>query len=283
MTNIFERRITPTYAEKGTLFIGADAVAAGGFSPGAVTVLADDLPQRAFAATLNATNGLAGLRPLHKALGLQPGHSIRFVVRPSHTIVITEVIRSVSAVPRPSRSRTRRRRVYSPLGAAQKQFIAQEVARLSVIARDSHHPSRRTARFLIDTLLWCWTADGIDAAGDAGRDKLKYDLDHQLHTRRAKAHWLANGRKGTGLRHEHAVPRKEILKCLLECAHPLDDAATLELLERLCFAVIVMRDEDGTLNRFKDCMPEPWNCGAQGEARFERYRAVGLRSEIVEP
>lgn len=143
---------------------------------------------------------------------------------------------------------------------------------------------RRIARFLIDSLLWCWTADGINDAGEAGRDKLKYDCDHQLHTVNARAVWEANGRSGKGLRHEHAVPRRVLLKCLLESPEPMSDAEVFEFLNRLCFAVIITIEDDRLFaGELKANMPQPWDCSAQGEARFARYDAVGLRHLLLQP
>jgi hypothetical protein len=155
---------------------------------------------------------------------------------------------------------------------------------LVVVAREDGNPMKRIARFLIDSLLWCWTADGINDDGEAGRDKLKYDCAHQLHTVDALARWEANGRRGTGLRHEHVVPRKVLLKCLLESPKVFSEAEVFEFLDRLCFAIIVTTEEDRLfVGELKSSMPQPWDCSAQGEARFERYEAVNLRQFVLRP
>lgn len=286
MTTVFESMIASAYAKSGALYLGLEAVRTGGMVPGPITVLVEANPTLSFTGHLNAGHGLARLRPLHAALGLMPGHVVNFVVRSSNTIVIVyagaAALAPALAGDATVSARRDRRMRYRPLGPAHKQFIAAEICRLGAFARDARNPSRRTARFLIDSLLWCWTADGIDAAGHTGRDKLKYDCDHQLHTRDAKRIWFANGRRGSGLRHEHAVPRNEIIHCLLE--RPRTEAETLELLERLCFAVIVTKAEDKKFTgALRDTMPRPWSCAAHGEERFARYAAVGLRGEIVEP
>ncbi|CAN90616.1 unnamed protein product [Sorangium cellulosum So ce56] len=284
MTTVYEIRVAPVYVKSGALYLGPKIVRAGALTPGPVTVRVKGAPALSFSGLLNAGHGVRGLRQLHDALGLQAGQVLQIIVESPNVIVIVQT-RTGPLQGRPIAGTRRSRGVkYKPLSAVHKEFIAAEICRLVRVARDAAHPSRRTARFLIDSLLWCWTADGIDDLGDAGRDKLKYDFDHQRHTRAAKELWISNGRRPTGLRHEHAVPRKELLRCLLESPQPRTEPETLEFLERLCFAVIVTKDEDA---KFKgslgDAMPGPWNCDATREQRFERYRAVGLRDDIVEP
>jgi hypothetical protein len=59
--------------------------------------------------------------------------------------------------------------------------------------------------------LWCWTADGIDEDGIARRDLLKYDLDFQRYTAAAARRMEEQGGSDSGIRHEHAVPRKRLI------------------------------------------------------------------------
>lgn len=284
MTIVHEIRIALAYVKSGALYLGPKIVRAGAMTPGPVTVRVDGAPALSFPGHLNAGHGVQGLRALHDALGLQAGQLLQIIVESPNTVVIVHT----GAGPLQGRPIARARRSrgvkYKPLSIVHKEFIAAEICRLAGIARGAAHPSRRTARFLIDSLLWCWTADGIDDVGDAGRDKLKYDFDHQRHTRAAKDLWISNGRRRTDLRHEHAVPRKELLRCLLESPQRRTEPETLEFLERLCFAVIVTKDEDAKFKgSLRDTMPLPWSCDAKGEQRFDRYRAVGLRHEIIEP
>ncbi|WP_437998934.1 hypothetical protein WMF26_02015 [Sorangium sp. So ce185] len=145
----------------------------------------------------------------------------------------------------------RKRRLCQPLQDVHRQFIAEEIARLSERARDPNDRMRRVARFLIDSLLWCWTADGLDAEGNSVRDGIKYDLRHQMHTRDAQTLWKNNGQRGTGLRHEHAVPRKALIDHLLSLPAPLSAEVVLRVLERLCFAVIVTKTQDDALTKNK--------------------------------
>jgi hypothetical protein len=284
MTIVHEIRIAPGYVTSGALYLGPKIVRAGGMTPGPITVRVDGAPALSFPGHLNAGHGVRGLRALHDALGLQAGQVLKIIVKSPNTVVIVHS----GAGPVQGRPIARARRSrgvkYKPLSTVHKEFIAAEICRLVRIARDADHPSRGTARFLIDSLLWCWTADGIDDADDAGRDKLKYDFDHQRHTRAAKALWIGNGRRPTGLRHEHAVPRKELLRCLLDSPQARTEPETLEFLERLCFAVIVTKEEGAKFKgSLRDTMPLPWSCDAKGEQRFDRYRAVGLRDDIIEP
>ncbi len=283
----YEIRIPPTYVSASVINIGARAVRENGMSPGPITVRVAELPEFSVEATLNKGHGIKGLGELYRVLGLESGHVLHFEVPSSDTVVIvdhgpSQSLHTGSLKKEPiKRSRTKS---YRPLNDVHKQFIAAEIARLAVVAREAGNPMRRIARFLIDSLLWCWTADGINDAGEAGRDKLKYDCAHQMHTVDALARWEANGKRGTGLRHEHAVPRKMLLKCLLESPKVLSETEVFEFLNRLCFAIIVTTEEDRLFSgELSSNMPQPWDCGAQGEARFARYEAVGLSQRILKP
>ena len=286
MQNVFTRNVTPTYLQRGELYLGPEAVHAGGLVQGPIAVLVEGKPTLSITGELNSGHGLTGIRALHKTLGLKPGDVVSFVVRSPTSII---VVHAGSASPTGAQvsdaaqaAVRRQRRRYRPLGAEQKQFIASEICRLVHTARDTQHLSWRTARFIIDSLLWSWTADGIDNDGYVGRDKLKYDCNYQMHTREAKRIWLTKGRRGAGLRHEHAVPRREIIQCLLE--KPRTEAETLELLERLCFAVVVTKDEEKKFTgALRNSMPRPWNCAAHGEALLARYNEVGLSDQVIKP
>jgi len=135
-----------------------------------------------------------------------------------------------------------RRRLDQP----HKLFIAEEISRHAVVAADPKHSMHRIARFLIDSLLWCWTADGIDDDGIAKRDLLKYDFDWQYHTEAAR---LLSEKQGSskGLIHEHAVPRNEIIRLLLQVRPTAHD--TFDILERICFAVVMTREQDLSIHQ----------------------------------
>jgi hypothetical protein len=162
--------------------------------------------------------------------------------------------------------------------------LVAEISRLVPIAQDRQNPMARVARFLVDSLLWCWTADGIDEAGNAVRDGLKYDLRHQRHTAAAHDLWVANGFRGAGLRHEHAVPRRVLLEHLLTLQEPLPKNIA-SVLEPFCFAVIVSTAEDAELRRRRlgDAMPEGWTfAGGRGNA-MARYVAAELAGTVRTP
>ena len=163
-----------------------------------------------------------------------------------------------------------------------KHFIAAEIARHIVVAGDTGHAMRKISRFLIDSLLWCWTADGIDGDGDAKRDLLKYDCDLQRHTAAAVERWEENGRKGTGLRHEHAVPRRELIELLLRLRPT--ETEVFDLLEKMCFAVIVTKEEDDKLSeKYRNRMPTTLSRDTNGDALLARYIEVNLKTAIRSP
>jgi len=135
----------------------------------------------------------------------------------------------------------------------------------------------RVAKFLVDSLLWCWTADGLDPDGNAVRDGVKYDLHHQRHTDAALTTWNSSQQRGAGLTHEHAVPKKLLVRYLLT----IDEATpngVHEFLTKFCLAVIVTRKEDGDLNKkgLRESMPANWAFSAEAADPLARYRACEL-------
>ena len=178
----------------------------------------------------------------------------------------------------------RKGRRCAPLGQPHREFLVAEISRLVPIAQDERNAMARVGRFLIDSLLWCWTADGIDAAGNAVRDGLKYDLRHQRHTAAAHEIWVANGFRGAGLRHEHAVPRRVLLEHLLTLEAPLPGTVAA-VLEPFCFAVIVSKAEDAELRRrrLSESMPEGWTFAAGAGTSMARYVAAELAGTVRTP
>ncbi|WP_437498155.1 hypothetical protein [Sorangium sp. So ce1099] len=180
------------------------------------------------------------------------------------------------------RKRPRRGTKWEPLSGPHKEFISAEIAQLIRVARDPKHHMEKVARALIDTLLWCWTADGVDSrTGQAGRDKMKYSFDHQYFTIDAYERWMSQGRRASGLRHEHAVPRCVLIHWMISQPDAPNNRDVLSFLETNCFAVIVTTEENISLNkRFRDSMPDTWACRSPNPNAFARYDAVGLRDQV---
>lgn len=171
----------------------------------------------------------------------------------------------------------RGKRTCTPLCNNHRLFIAEEIYRLLPTAGNERDPMACAARSLIDYLIWFWTADGVDAVGNAVRDGIKYDLRHQRHTIQALNQWEKNGERGSGLRHEHAVPKKLLLEHLLTLS-TTSVSSVHEILTRFCFAVIVTKEEDELLSKkgFRSRMPSGWNFSTQDCDPLARYAAIGL-------
>ncbi|WP_434042997.1 MULTISPECIES: hypothetical protein [Sorangium] len=290
-----ERRLTSTYAARGWLYAGA-AGRAGLLSPGTVNVIAPGIAQPV-PCKMNSGYGISGLGQLYAALDVREGDVLTFAITAPSTVTILSHSRvSSSAAPSQTVARGPRasaraprwmatRLRYQELGDDQREFISQEIARLIPVASDYGHSSWRTARFLIDSLLWCWTADGIDERGEAGRDRLKYDCIRQFHTVEAHKRWEQNRGRGAGLRHEHAVPRNQLITWLLERRERPAPADVKAFLSRLCFAVVVTVEEDNELRAkgVKDSLPDGWDWNAEGDDRLLRYAKAGLLDAVRRP
>lgn len=292
--NKYKLKLTPTYVNAGQLFVGP-ACRAGALFPGPVQLIAPGVASP-LQCNINAGFGISGLRRLYSVMRLEVGDTITYTVNAPNTITILSHLRASTnegqskvgsgAMPPAMRGpkwMTNRLR-YRKLADENQQFIAHEIARLIPVAVTPGH-SRRTARFLIDSLLWVWTADGIDEQGEAGRDKLKYDCMRQFHTVDARKCWEQNKGKGTGLRHEHAVPRKQLIAWLLDQSPHLSPADVQAFLRRLCFAVVITIDEDRVLKAkgVNDKLPEEWDWNADGDARLLRYDNAGLIGMVRPP
>jgi len=177
------------------------------------------------------------------------------------------------------------RRQCAPLGDRHRAFLAEEIARLVPRARDTDEPMARVAKFLIDSMLWCWTADGVDHSGNVVRDGIKYDLQHQRHTERARTSWEEAGRRWVrGMRHEHVVPRCVLLKHILTMEAP-STVAIGQALRRFCFSVILLKEEDDLLRdkRLVSRMPDGWTFADGDCDALARYAACGLAATIRTP
>ncbi|AUX20035.1 uncharacterized protein SOCEGT47_004980 [Sorangium cellulosum] len=290
-----ELRLTPTYAARGWLYAGA-AGRAGLLSPGLINVIAPGIAQSA-RCKMNANFGISGLGSLYAALDVKEDDVLTVTINAPATITILSHKRAPTRKAPPER--TSRGPNSSPgvprwmatrlrnqtLGDEHRQFISGEIAKLIPVAADQSHSSWRTARFLIDSLLWCWTADGIDDRGEACRDRLKYDCLRQFHTVDARKRWEQNRGRGTGLRHEHAVPRNQLITRMLSRGQHPTQAEVNALLCRLCFAVVVTVEEDDELKAkgLKDCLPDGWDWNAEGDQRLLRYARAGLIDVVRQP
>lgn len=143
---------------------------------------------------------------------------------------------------------------WKPLGAADKRRLCAEISRQVEAASDQRYSP--WAKHIIHQCLWFWTADGVSANGRVGRDKIKYDVDALWHsesvcglTREACSlgHRALASHPKNLLRHEHAVPRQVIVRRILT-APSLPPASLLDVMERCCIGVVLLKSEDATLN-----------------------------------
>ena len=88
------------------------------------------------------------------------------------------------------------------------------------------------------------------------------------------AHARRHRRDVKGLRHEHIVPKKVLLKMLFDLATP-STSAVRAVLDRFCVGIVVIKAEDERLNQagLRSRMPEDWD----EQDPWARYRAVGIR------
>lgn len=136
---------------------------------------------------------------------------------------------------------------------------------------------QRLGTHLLHTAAWCWTADAM-VGGAYVRDAVKFETAFLPHTRAAAA-----VTDGESLRHEHAVPRKQIvahLTSLCRWSELAEDDAVSEIQSVLaaCPPVIVTAPEATKLDaEFRSRMPDGWHFG---ESPFARYVASGLVQRI---
>jgi len=107
----------------------------------------------------------------------------------------------------------------------------------------------------------------------------------QLHTVEARKRWEQNRGRGAGLRHEHAVPRNQLIRWMLERPERPAPADVKAFLSRLCFAVVVTVEEDNELRAtgFKDSLPDGWDWNAKGDERLLRYARARLLEAVRRP
>jgi hypothetical protein len=147
-----------------------------------------------------------------------------------------------------------------PLSAECKAVLAAEISRLASYARN-HVRMAPAYTAMIHCLLWSWTADAYDAYDDEiVRDGFKYDFDHLRHTQEAHAQFVKH-RSPSKLVHEHAVPRKVLVRHLL--SHDLEESLVTALLEEYCFGVIVTASQDREAfgGELRSEMPSGWHFG----------------------
>ncbi|AUX35490.1 uncharacterized protein SOCE836_076830 [Sorangium cellulosum] len=123
---------------------------------------------------------------------------------------------------------------------------------------------------MMHCLLWSWTADAYDAYdGELARDGFKYDFGQLRHTQEAHAQFIMR-RSTSKLVHEHAIPRKVLVRQLL--SHELEESLVTALLEEYCFGVIVTaaQDSDALGEALRSEMPSDWRFG-DSQGALARY------------
>lgn len=157
-----------------------------------------------------------------------------------------------------------------PLSAECKGVLAAEISRLASCTRNQIRMAGAYAA-MMHCLLWSWTADAYDAYDEElVRDGFKYDFGQLRHTHEAHAQFVKH-RNTSRLVHEHAVPRKVLVRHLL--SHELEEPLVAALLEGYCFGVIVTaaQDRDALGGPLRSEMPPGWRFGdSQGVlARYD--------------
>jgi hypothetical protein len=142
---------------------------------------------------------------------------------------------------------------------------------------------RRLGAHLVNTVLWCWTADAI-VDGEYRRDGVKYDLDALPHTAAA-----ARAADKSDLRHEHAVPRKAVVHHLVGMYEAIakgesEHLTRIESVLAVCPPVIVTVSEAETLDVVhRSQMPLGWTFGESPLARYKAAKIVASEDEILFP
>lgn len=134
---------------------------------------------------------------------------------------------------------------------------------------------RKIAERFISFVLWRWTADGVNEDGVVTQDYWKYNVKNHASTRAAKE-LIKRSNAHTGLRHEHVVPRKVLIKRILEqklCGEDL-----FVFLCVFCKAAIITKEEDSML-RPKSGMPAGW-CWDENDI-YVRYRNSGINLQYL--
>lgn len=118
------------------------------------------------------------------------------------------------------------------------------------------------ARGQISTTFWYWTADAIDIkTGVVKRDAIKHDVNFLPATQSSIeiSKTVPRSSLKKYLVHEHTVPRMFLTDYILKNNFNVKEIHLL--LENFCRAVIVTKDEDAILKKFKlnKTMPLDWN------------------------
>jgi hypothetical protein len=167
-------------------------------------------------------------------------------------------------------------KLYRPLNSTERRYLCSFIRALVPVARDAVHPMSELARKEIALTMWRWTADAVHVpSGIVKPDKFKYNIEVHAATKSARS---VASKGPRGLRHEHAVPRMELAKQIID--NNLDEVAIYTLLDRLCIPVIVTEAED--LRLFpKNTMPAGWDW-IRGDP-YARYAGSGLKQDLVLP
>jgi hypothetical protein len=173
-----------------------------------------------------------------------------------------------------------------PLHDVHREYIAQEISRLVLVAADERNAMRDVAYDLIDRLIWRWTADGYDREANVVRyDARKLDFDSYPHTHAARTR-AASGDKG--VRHEHVVPKRVLIGRLLRGC--LNADATKAFLDRFCIVALVLKDEEEAHipQALRKAMPTTFSFADPRADVWARYRPppgarTGLYDLLVFP
>jgi hypothetical protein len=175
--------------------------------------------------------------------------------------------------PRRSSERSTRSRVakvpLAPPTSAHKRFIAEQISDWIPTARDTSHPMRDVARWLINNTLWRWTVDAFDAAANAiVVDGARKPNDFMPMSDAARLASIKD------LRHEHVVPRNVITSYIT--AETLSVDELIAALDGYCLAAVITKAEDDQLSAagLRDRMPKGWKWGDDPWARYKAAKIV---------
>ena len=173
---------------------------------------------------------------------------------------------------------------YEGLGAPHREWLIAQANLITQLARSGTDPVGVCAAKFIDWIVWFWTADGCHPrSGAVRRDAIKHDPRHLNSTaaaRRAiKAAAKAGIRPSSVVEHEHAVPKRVLIRLMLD-----DGWGARDVLIHFAHAVVVTKDEHRRLNlHYRNDMPEEWEPSARTADAFARYSAPEVGIAIDPP
>lgn len=159
------------------------------------------------------------------------------------------------------------RTILTPINDEVRGYLVQFISSLISVAARNDHPMRSLARREISLTLWRWTADGM-RNGEVKADALKYDVECNYATFDA-IHARKEG--GSGLRHEHVVPRVVLADRII--SEKISGDLLYDFLIKYCQAAIVTKAEEVRIKP-RCCMPQGWGWHSDP---FQRYIDAELR------